>query len=173
MNYEKDPELLIMYRLGLEHAWLFISRQKNPLWSLMYGAAAKRFSDLAEQGYFDNAFPGLAQYRERMLKDLVPYDPAVADTIDTLRDLPLELVGWPMQNSHRLDIELDPTPEQEDGYGWSRLDKKAIPISERSHVRQDRDGFKLDSSEDGGYAEHEGTFYLFPYYLGCYHGFLK
>ena len=29
MNYEKDPELMLMYRQSLEHAWLHISRQKK------------------------------------------------------------------------------------------------------------------------------------------------
>jgi hypothetical protein len=55
----------------------------------------------------------------------------------------------------------------------SKIDRKALPIEERSHVRQDRDGYKLDAKEDDGWSEHEGTFYLLPYYMGRYHGFIE
>jgi hypothetical protein len=54
------------------------------------------------------------------------------------------------------------------------VDGKALPIEERGHVRQDRDGFYLDyleGPEGSGLSEHEGTFFLLPYYLGRYQGF--
>ena len=87
--------------------------------------------------------------------------------------MPVHLVGWRMENSHRLDIELDNTPGQRPAYGWSRIDGKALPVEERSHVRQDRDAFALDAAEGDGWSVHEGTFYLLPYWMGRYHGFLK
>ena len=86
--------------------------------------------------------------------------------------MPLYLLGWPMQNSHRLDVELDPTPHAKNS-GWSRVDRKALPIDERAHVRQDRDAFKLDGEEGNGWTEHEGTFFLLPYWMARHHGFLK
>lgn len=173
MNCENDPELLIMYRTSLEHCWLFVSKQKNALWNTIYAACAKRFADLAGAGHFDGAFPEAGPYSGYAVRMLSRFEPPVQDSLDTLQGMPLELIGWPMQNTHRLDVQLDPTPGQEPAYGWSRVDGKALPIEERSHVRQDRDAFALDASEDDGWAEHEGTFYLLPYYMAGYHGLLE
>ena len=53
------------------------------------------------------------------------------------------------------------------------MDRKALPIDERAHVRQDRDAFKLDGEEGNGWTEHEGTFFLLPYWMARHHGFLK
>ncbi|MCC6490223.1 MAG: hypothetical protein IT364_22250 [Candidatus Hydrogenedentes bacterium] len=173
MQYEKDPELLLLYRQSLEDFWQFISRQKNPFWNFAYGGAAQRFASLAGEGYFDNAFPESGPYAKQYAQRFSAFDPAAADSLDTLRGMPLELIGWEMKNSHRLDVEIDPTPTQAPDVGWSKVDHKALPIEERSHVRQDRDGFKLDAKEDDGWSEHEGTFYLLPYYMGRYHGFIE
>ncbi|MEA3366389.1 MAG: hypothetical protein U9Q79_12180, partial [Candidatus Hydrogenedentes bacterium] len=173
MNYETDPELLLMYRQSLEHCRLFGSKQKNALWNVAYAACAQRFAEAAEKGYFENAFPEAGPFTQYAVGMLSRFTPPIEDTVETLRGMPLELIGWRMENSHRLDVQLDPTPGQEPGYGWSRVDGKALPIEERSHVRQDRDAFALDASEDDGWAEHEGTFYLLPYYMARYHGLLR
>ncbi|MFO7974163.1 MAG: hypothetical protein R6V12_05970 [Candidatus Hydrogenedentota bacterium] len=173
INYETDPELLIMYRQSLEHCWLFASKQKNAFWNVAYAASAQRFAERAGKGYFEGAFPEAGPFTQYAVGMLSRFEPPMQDILDTLRGMPLELIGWPMENSHRLDVQLDPTPGQAPGYGWSRVDTKALPIEERSHVRQDRDGFALDASEDDGWAEHEGTFYLLPYYLARYHGLLE
>jgi sugar lactone lactonase YvrE len=173
MQYENDPELLILYRQSLEDFWQFISRQKNPFWNFAYGAGAQRFASLVEQNHFEGAFPDSGPYAAQYAKRFATFDCAIEDSLDTLRHMPLELIGWEMKNSHRLDVELDPTPTQERDVGWSKVDRKALPIEERSHVRQDRDGFKLDAKEDDGWSEHEGTFYLLPYYMGRYHGFIE
>lgn len=173
MNYETDPELLIMYRQSLEHCWLFVSKQKNAFWNVVYAACAQRFAELAGKGRFEGAFPEAGPFTQYAVGMLNRFEPPVQDTLDTLRGMPLELIGWPMENSHRLDVQLDPAPGQAPGYGWSRVDGKALPVEERSHVRQDRDAFALDASEDDGWAEHEGTFYLLPYYMARHHGLLE
>ncbi len=173
MDYEKDPELLIMYRRSLDLCWLFVSKQKNALWNVLYAACAQRFAQQAADGMFADAFPEAGPFTQFAVQMLSRFEPPIADTVDTLKGMPLELIGWRMNNTHRLDIQLDPTPGQQPVYGWSRVDGKALPIEERSHVRQDRDAFRLDASEDDGWAEHEGTFYLLPYYMARYHGFLE
>ncbi len=172
-QYETDPELLILYRIAIEHAWLFMSRQANPLWSYLYAACGQRFVQLAKEGYFANAFPDGGPYAERQAARFAEYDYARGHALRTLRGLPLELIGWHMENSHRLDVQLDPTPAQVPGYGWSRVDGYALPVEERAHVRQDRDGFAIDSSEGDGWTEHEGTFFLLPYWLARHHGLLN
>jgi len=172
MRYEQDPELLLMYRMSLQDFFMFISNQKNAFWSVAYGACVQHFEQKEAEGFFDNAFPDSGPYTRLRLARLRNADMRLDDALDTLREMPLELIGWEMKNSHRLDIQLDPTPGQRPNYGWSRVDGKAISIKERSHVRQDRDGFALDASEDNGYSEHEGTFFLLPYYMALYHGFI-
>ena len=122
---------------------------------------------------------------------------AADDIFETLQRLPLDLIGYQMDNKHRLDIQFDLTPGQlvNEGWrpvdpirkenvfeyakendlkvGWSAVDGKALPIDERCHVRLDRDGFVIDSSEGNGYSENEGTIYLLPYYMARFHGVVK
>lgn len=172
IHYEQDPELLLMYRRSLQDTWLYCSKQRNPLWNFIYAAGAQHVARLGADGYFDNAFPEAGPYTERAVRRYAICDHQVQDSIDTLRGMPLELVGWRMQNSHRLDVEFDNTPGEDSAYGWSRVTGKALPIEERSHVRQDRDGFALDAVEGDGWSVHEGWFYLLPYWMARYHRFL-
>jgi len=175
INYEKDPELLLMYRESLEYAWLHISKQKNAFWNTIYGALCQKFSSLTGQGIFDPkvVFPENKLYAPFKSNLYETWDARSEDIVETLERTPLDMVGYEMNNSHRLDIVLDPTPGQEDGIGW-RYDTYALPVDERGHVRQDRDGFALDYTEvGGGMAEQEGTFYLLPYYMALYHNLIE
>mgnify|MGYP000442275919 CR=1 FL=1 len=174
MNYEKDPELLIMYRNALENAWLHISKQKNAYWDGLYGALANSFSEKIENGYFEDK----VLFKENPLFAQAALDKFSSSSLnteymeETLQRIPLDLIGYPVDNSHRLDVVQDPTPGQEDGMGW-RTDTYALPIDERGHVRLDRDAFAIIYSEGNGYSEHEGTFYLLPYYLALYHQLIE
>ena len=118
------------------------------------------------------------------------------EIIETLQKVPLDLIGYRMDNRHRLDIVFDPTPGQVVNEGWRpvnpvrpqnvfekaedyrlkvgwHVNGSALPIDERCHVRLDRDGFALDATEGNGYSEHEGTIYLLPYYMARYHGIIN
>lgn len=173
LNYEQDPELWILYRQALEDLWQFSSKQKNSLWNYIYAAGAEKFVELAKKGTFEGTYPEAGPYAPQLVKQFSTYDAAGDDSLETLQRMPLYLLGWPMQNSHRLDVEMDPTPLAGDNHGWSRVDRKALPIDERAHVRQDRDAFVLDNDEGKGWTEHEGTFFLLPYWMARYHGFVK
>ena len=59
-------------------------------------------------------------------------DQVVADTVWNLRTWPLELVDWPVQNTHRLDIYLDPDLDRMGQSGDDSLD--VLPANERSQV---------------------------------------
>ncbi len=170
INYEKDPELLMMYRLSLEYAWLNISKQKNAFWDALYGALANVFTKKVNEGYFNT---------EELFKENPLFAQSIIDRYgnssldtkyikETLQRIPLDLIGYEMDNTHRLDVLFDSTPAQEADMGW-RVDTYALPIDERGHVRLDRDAFDLHDSEGNGYSEHEGTFYLLPYYFAKYH----
>ncbi len=175
INYEKDPELLLMYRESLEYTWLHISKQKNAFWNTLYGALSQKFSEKVREGVFDPAvvFPENKLYAPQKTKLYSTWDARRGDIVETLERIPLDLIGYEMDNTHRLDIVLDPTPGQSDGMGW-RYDTYAVPVDERGHVRQDRDGFALLYREvGGGKAEQEGTFYLLPYYMARYHGLIE
>jgi hypothetical protein len=175
INYEQDPELLLMYRQSLEYAWLHISKQKNAFWNSIYGALCQKFTAHAEKGLFDpeKVFPENKLYAPYNVKIFSDWDARTEDIVETLERIPMDLVGYEMDNTHRLDITLDPTPGQKAGMGW-RYDTYAVPVDERGHVRQDRDGFALHYREvGGGNSEQEGTFYLLPYYMAMYHTLIK
>lgn len=170
INYEKDPELLMMYRLSLEYAWLNISKQKNAFWDGLYGALANTFTKKVNEGYFntDELFIENPLFAQSVIDR---YGKSSLDTKyikETLQRIPLDLIGYEMDNTHRLDVTFDPTPGQDADMGW-RIDTYALPVDERGHVRLDRDAFDLHDSEGNGYSEHEGTFYLLPYYFAKYH----
>ncbi|MEO9894102.1 hypothetical protein [Aurantibacter sp.] len=170
INYEKDPELLMMYRLSLEYAWLNISKQKNAFWDALYGALANSFTKKVNEGYFETSemFTENPLFAQSVIDR---YGKSSLDTKyikETLQRIPLDLIGYEMDNTHRLDVLLDTTPAQEPEMGWG-VDSYALPIDERGHVRLDRDAFDLHDSEGNGYSEHEGTFYLLPYYFAKYH----
>lgn len=174
MNYTDDPELLLLYRLALEHAWLHISKQKNAFWNTLYAAGRQRFRAVADTGVYKTGavFPELGPYAQFTATQLRLGNARVQDTLETLRGIPLDLIGYRMDNAHRLDVVQDPTPGQSPGVGW-HFDGRAVPIEERGHVRLDRDAFALDACEDDGWAEHEGTFFLLPYYMARYHGVIE
>lgn len=175
INYEQDPELLLMYREALQNAWLHISKQKNAFWNSIYGALCQKFSVDEARGLFNPkvVFPGNPLYAPHKSKEFNTWDARTADIVETLERIPLDLVGYEMDNTHRLDVIIDKTPGQKAGMGW-RYDSYAVPVDERGHVRQDRDGFALLYREvGGGNSEQEGTFYLLPYYMSLYHKLIE
>lgn len=83
-RYEKDPELLPVYRKALDGWWYNIRRERNPLWNLIYLHA-----------YPESATPSLT-----------------ADSIATLEQIPLDLTTWRVDNSHRGDLAWDPSADR-------------------------------------------------------------
>jgi len=174
LNYEEDPELIMMYRESLENAWLQISKQKNAFWNMIYAALSTRFNKLVDSGIYSSGkyFKASPLYATFTAKEFYKKEYMREDIIETLEIMPLDLIGYHMDNTHRLDIVLDPTPGQVPGMGW-HVDGSALRIDERGHVRQDRDGFAIDYSEGNGWSEQEGTFYLLPYWMARYHGVIR
>ena len=101
MSYEKDPELLIMYRNALQNAWLHISKQKNAFWDGLYGAIANSFSEKIKAGYFkaDELFTDNPLFADAALKR---FEQSSLDTKymeETLQRIPLDLIGYSMDSS--------------------------------------------------------------------------
>jgi hypothetical protein len=175
INYEKNPELLLMYRMSLENSWLHISKQQNAFWDALYVALANRFLQQDEKGIFisGNVFPEAGDFTRQKIKELKKVPSLDKGILETLQYIPLDLIGYKMDNTHRLDVVFDPTPGQSPAIGWG-VNGYALPVDERGHVRQDRDGFALATEEvGGGKSEQEGTFFLLPYYMSLYHKILK
>ncbi len=175
MNYEENPELLIMYRTSLQNSWLQISKQQNAFWDAIYAALATNFAKKAEEGYFNSPaiFPEAGSFVSQITGELKKVPSLGEGILETLRRIPLDLIGYQMDNTHRLDVIFDPAPGQKPTMGW-RVGGYAVPVEERGHVRQDRDGFALLTQEvGGGNSEQEGTFFLLPYYMALYHKLIK
>jgi hypothetical protein len=164
-----------MYRISLENSWLHISKQQNAFWNTIYASLANSFAAKTGQGYFNrkNIFPEAGGFTAQITNELKQVAPLGDGVLETLQRIPLDLIGYSMDNTHRLDVVFDPTPAQKPGMGW-RVGGYAVPVEERGHVRQDRDGFALKTQEvGGGNSEQEGTFFLLPYYMALYHQLIR
>jgi hypothetical protein len=89
--YEKDPQLLSVFREGLEQWWVNIQREDNPLWIFIYAVCN----------------PGKA----------VPLEAAAR----TLYRIPMDLTEWSVRNSHRRDAPIDNSDERFGRAQTSRL----------------------------------------------------
>ena len=181
VRYEKDPERVIAWRLSMEHAWLHISKQKSAFWNFLYKACAEHVEELAKTDFFKGAYPEFPTYADHTVAHFRSSEAHMLDSMEMLRNMPMNLINVLMDNTHRLDVHFDNTPGSQETwidrrgqYGW-HYDGRALPIDERGHVRIDRDAFDLRLKEGDGKGNHEqeGTFYLLPYYLGLYHGFIE
>lgn len=78
-----------------------------------------------------------------------------------LREFQLDMVRWPMTNSHRKDLEiLEPNFR-------GQSTKELIPPAERTTIRYNTNPFVLDRGYDGQ-RELSGDEFLLPYWMGRY-----
>ncbi len=83
------------------------------------------------------------------------------ETIWGLKEFPLDIIGWSVQNSHRKDLEfLGPNFRDQ-------TISKVLPPDERPMSKYNGNHFRLDGGE-GGRREYSGDIYLLPYWLGRY-----
>ena len=81
------------------------------------------------------------------------------ETIWGLKEFPLDMIGWSVQNSHRKDLEfLAPNFR-------NQTISKVLPPDERPMSKYNGNHFRLDGGE-GGRREYSGDIYLLPYWLG-------
>lgn len=88
------------------------------------------------------------------------------DSIFFLRDAPLDLINWRIDQSWREDLEIVRSPILEER-SMSRL----VPPSERATVRWDKNPWMI-ARGDGGRTEWSPTFWLLPYWMGRYYGYI-
>ena len=137
LRYEKDPALLPVYRQSVERSWQVERPERNPLWNFIYAAASGA-------------------------KD---YDRAAS--LRTLREIPVDLVEWPVQNFHRLDVPMDPLGDR---FGRPQA-LVVLPYDELPMTKWNGNPYLVDGGA-GGQREDDGAYFLLPYWMGRFHGFV-
>ena len=99
-------------------------------------------------------------------------EPAQAADMDgavwTLHRIPMDLITWTVTNSHRKDIEWDPKIDR----FAKRQAVTLLPADERPVMKWNGNPFIVDGG-NGGRSEDDGAFFLLPYWMGRYYGFIK
>lgn len=93
--------------------------------------------------------------------------PQLKATVESLRDASLDLVRWTVDNTLREDIRIVRTPEWEH-FQTDRL----LPSSERGVIRWDENPWRAVQG-DGGHTESAGVWWLLPYWMGRYYGYIQ
>lgn len=86
---------------------------------------------------------------------------------ETLRQIPTDLVDWPIRNSHRLDVTID----TERGRKGELQSVGVLPYDELPASKWNLNPYNLDA-DSTGHREDDGTYYLLPYWMGRHYGFL-
>lgn len=90
------------------------------------------------------------------------------EAAQTLGEIPLDMVNWPVRNSHRDDIEL---ASRTGRFGETEC-IDPLPADERPMGRWNSNPYRLDGGGDGR-SEEDATHFLLPYWLGRYHGLIE
>jgi len=87
--------------------------------------------------------------------------------VEFLRDTPLDIVQWTVDNTRREDIKLVRRPELE-----VLQTDRLLTASERGIIRWDENPWRTIQGDDGR-TESSGVFWLLPYWMGRYYGFIE
>lgn len=88
--------------------------------------------------------------------------------VRTLREIPLDLITWDVQNSHRRDVQTDRLADR-----FGRLQSTTVlPYDELPAHKWNFNPYQLDGG-NGGRSEEDGTHLILPYWMARYYGFLK
>ncbi|HCN82820.1 MAG TPA: hypothetical protein DIT07_04265, partial [Sphingobacteriaceae bacterium] len=84
-----------------------------------------------------------------------------------LKEYPLDMIDWTVNNSHRKDIELlEPNFREQ-------LTKNVLPPDELKIARHNANRFVLDGGNGGRAESSAGDIWLLPYWMGRYLGVIK
>lgn len=165
MNYynllrlEPDPKYLRMFQNSIFYYWQIVRQERNPFFNFVYAALCD----------------GRGMETQWGVTDLSPTHQWLEDSVDTLKRFPMDLILWPINNSHRIDLiplgEHTREPGKAKGNGY-RVDGYVIPIDERNALSFSEDTWRYDDKGGGGKTLEEGSPFLLGYYMGLYHGFI-
>jgi hypothetical protein len=87
-------------------------------------------------------------------------------TVWSLKEFPLDMIGWSVSNNHRKDLEfVEPNFR-------NQTTQTVLPPDERPMSKYNGNAFRLDGGS-GGRREYSGDIYLLPYWLGRYLKIIK
>ena len=86
----------------------------------------------------------------------------------TLERIPLEMIEWTAMNSHRRDVVFQKEKER---FGRDQLTEVLAP-DERAVAKWNSNPYRPDGG-NGGLGEDDGSYFLLPYWMGRYHGWVK
>lgn len=86
----------------------------------------------------------------------------------TLDRIPTDMIEWSVQNSHRIDVQI---VKQKDRFGRTQL-APALAPDERAVAKWNSNPYRPDGGGGGG-AEDDGAYFLLPYWMGRYHGWIQ
>ena len=95
-------------------------------------------------------------------------DADLVEGVQSLREMPLDMIHYAMENSKRKDLVYDDA--QADWHEEAQV-LSPLPYDERNVHRPDNGGFDLDAV-NRNFAQ-EPTMFLLPYWLGRYYGLLR
>ena len=87
--------------------------------------------------------------------------------LEELQLIPMDLITWRMENSHRWDLQED---QLTDRFGYKQA-IRPIPTPERGISKWNSNTYIYDTGSDGS-GEDDGAFFLLPYWMGRYHGLM-
>jgi hypothetical protein len=134
LQYEIDPRLLEVYKQSLERSWQIERPERNPLWNVIYAAGTA-----AKE--FDRA-----------------------ESLRTLREIPMDMIEWSVSNSHRLDVPIDPLSDR----FQRRQALIVLPYDELPMSKWNGNPYNLDGG-NGGRSEDDGAYFLLPYWMARFH----
>jgi hypothetical protein len=138
LRYETDPALLEVYKQGVERSWQIERPERNPLWNVAYAVGS-----------------GAAAFDR-------------AESVRTLREIPMDLIQWSVRNSNRSDVPVDPMPDR----FQRRQALIVLPYDELPMSKWNGNPYTLDGGHDGR-VEDDGAYFLLPYWMGRYHEVLR
>ncbi len=154
INYSDEELAMLPFYTVFRH-------EKNPRRLALYRQALEQWWKNIERErnplwmfIYRTAWPG----RGRL--DLGP-------AVFTLARIPMDLISWRVDNSWRKDIEWSGKPDR---FG-AREAVTWIPPDERPVMKWNGNPFVVNGGNDGR-SEDDGAFFLLPYWMGRYHGFL-
>ncbi|HAC92962.1 MAG TPA: hypothetical protein DCF63_20370 [Planctomycetaceae bacterium] len=162
LKYTEDPGLRQTMLYSMYTYWRLMEPERNPFFHFAY----------AVYGRGEELQTTHARFR------IDPWDGWLEDSVETLKNFPLDRLNWAHRNSHRLDILTLPRQSREEpgeriqrGRGHL-MDGKVLPVENRHFNHWNTDPWRLDYPGDGRQLA-SGTVFLLPYYLGRYHGFIE
>jgi len=89
------------------------------------------------------------------------------ESVWELKEMPLDLINWPVQNSHRKDLVFLKKGDR------GRTVEEIVPPDERPENKHNRNLFTLDSKSKASAELGGGDVYLLPYWMGRYFGHIS